>query len=129
MTYGSFQARGRIGVTATAYTTATATQNPSRIFNLHHSSRQYQILNSLSKARVGTLVLVVTSQVRFHCTSTGTPIMIIFEQILCRKIANFPHPWFLTQTLTCINERERSEGWMRPWRSASQSLMICPRSQ
>ena len=34
-----------------AYTTATATPDPSHIFDLHHSSRQCQILNPLSKAR------------------------------------------------------------------------------
>ena len=33
------------------YTTATATQDLSRICNLHHSLWQYRILNSLSKAR------------------------------------------------------------------------------
>ena len=30
-----------------AYTTATAMQDLSRIFHLHHSSQQYQILNPL----------------------------------------------------------------------------------
>ena len=30
-----------------AYTTATATQDPSRVCDLHHSSRQRQILNLL----------------------------------------------------------------------------------
>ena len=34
-----------------AYSTATATQYPSRVFDLHHSSRQHQILNPLSEAR------------------------------------------------------------------------------
>ena len=34
-----------------AYTTATATQDPRCICNLHHSSGQLQILNPLSKAR------------------------------------------------------------------------------
>ena len=34
-----------------AYTTATATPEPSRVFDLHHGSRQRQILNPLSKAR------------------------------------------------------------------------------
>ena len=33
-----------------AYATATATQDPSHVFNLHHSSRQRQILNPLSEA-------------------------------------------------------------------------------
>ena len=34
------------------YTTATATQDPRCVCNLHHSSRQCQILNPLSKARI-----------------------------------------------------------------------------
>ena len=33
-----------------AYTTATAMQDPSRVCDLYHSSRQCQILNPLSKA-------------------------------------------------------------------------------
>ena len=35
-----------------AYTTASATQDPSCIFDLHHSSWQHQILDPLSEARV-----------------------------------------------------------------------------
>ena len=46
-----------------AYATATATQDPSRDFDLHHSSRQHQILNPLSKARDQTHVPMDTSQV------------------------------------------------------------------
>ena len=34
-----------------AYTTATAMQDPSHVYNLHHSSQQCQLLNPLSKAR------------------------------------------------------------------------------
>ena len=34
-----------------AYATVTATQDPSRVFDLHHSSQQRQILNALSEAR------------------------------------------------------------------------------
>ena len=34
-----------------AYTTATAMQDPSRIYDLHHSSWQCCILNLLRKAR------------------------------------------------------------------------------
>ena len=35
-----------------AYTTATATQDPSHVYDLHHSLQQCQILNSLSEARI-----------------------------------------------------------------------------
>ena len=34
-----------------AYTTATTTQDLSRVCNLHNSSQQCQILNPLTKAR------------------------------------------------------------------------------
>ena len=56
-----------------AYTTATATQDPSRIRDLHHSSRQHQILNPLSKARDRTCNLMVPSQICFHYAMMGTP--------------------------------------------------------
>ena len=56
-----------------AYTTGTAMPDPSHIYNLHHSSRQRQILNPLSEARDRTCNLMVPSQIRFCCTMTGTP--------------------------------------------------------
>ena len=56
-----------------AYTTATATPDPSRICNLHHSSWQHQILNPLSKARNRTRSLMVPSQNPCCCAATGSP--------------------------------------------------------
>ena len=47
--YASSQARIQIRAAAEAYTTATATQNPSHICNLLYSSRQRQILNPLTE--------------------------------------------------------------------------------
>ena len=49
-----------------AYTAATATSDLSRVCNLHHSSRQRQILNPLSRARVPTCILMGPRQIRFH---------------------------------------------------------------
>ena len=49
-----------------AYTTATATRDPSRICNLHHNSWQHQIFNPLSEARDQTRVLMATSWVCYH---------------------------------------------------------------
>ena len=46
-----------------AYTTATAMQDPSHVYDLCHSSRQHQILNPLSKARDQTHILRDPSQV------------------------------------------------------------------
>ena len=51
MAYGGSQARGLIGAVATGLARATATQDPRHICNLHHRSRQCQILNPLSKGR------------------------------------------------------------------------------
>ena len=56
-----------------AYTSATATPVLSRIFDLHHSSRQHQILNPLSKARDRARNLMVPSWIRFCCDTMGTP--------------------------------------------------------
>ena len=46
-----------------AYATATAAWDPSRICDLHHSSRQRWILNPLSEARDGTHNLMVPSRI------------------------------------------------------------------
>jgi len=56
-----------------AYTTATTTQASSHISDLHHSSQQHQILDPLSKARNQTRILMGTSWVHSHCTTTGIP--------------------------------------------------------
>ena len=48
-----------------AYTPATAMQDPSRLCDLPHSSRQRRNLNPLSKARDRTCILVDTSQICF----------------------------------------------------------------
>ena len=46
-----------------AYAIAIATPDPSCVFDLHHSSRQHQILNPLSEARNRTHNLMGSSQV------------------------------------------------------------------
>ena len=48
------------------YTTATATWDPSRVHDLYHSSRQCQILNSLSEARDPTHIPTVTRWAFYH---------------------------------------------------------------
>ena len=73
-TYGGSQATGLIGAVTPAYATATATQDSSHVCDLHHSSQQCQILNSLSKAKDRTHILVDTSQVHQPLSTTGTPI-------------------------------------------------------
>ena len=56
----------------TAYTRDTASRDPSRICDLHHSSQQCRILNPLSEARDQTRNLMAPSRKRFHCAMTGT---------------------------------------------------------
>ena len=48
-----------------AYATATAMLDLTHVCNLHHSSRQHQIFNSLSEARDQTRILMDPSQVRY----------------------------------------------------------------
>ena len=55
------------------YATATAMPDPSCIRDLHHSSRQHQILNPLSEARDRTQNFMVPCQVCFCCATTETP--------------------------------------------------------
>ena len=56
-----------------AYTTATATRDPSSVCDLRHSSQQCRMLNPVGKARDQTCNFTVTSRVHFHFARTGTP--------------------------------------------------------
>ena len=49
-----------------AYTRATARPDVSRVCDLHHSSRQRRILNTLSAARDRAHNLMVPSRIRYH---------------------------------------------------------------
>ena len=59
-----------------AYTTATAMQNPSHVFDLHQNSQQCQIPDPLREAKDQTQILKDTSQIRFHWAMTGTPCLL-----------------------------------------------------
>ena len=72
-----------------AYATATAMRNPSCICDLHHSSRQRQILNPLGEARDRTHNLMVPSQVGFFCATMGIPSWI--------SLAIVYHHWLLEE--------------------------------
>ena len=52
-----------------AYTTVTATSDPSRICNLHHNSQQHWILNPLREAKDQTYNLMVPNWIG---ATTGT---------------------------------------------------------
>ena len=77
--YGGSQARGRIGATLLAHTTAIATQDLSCVFDLHHSSWQRLILNPRSEARNQIHNLMVPSQICFCCTTARTPLVRYFK--------------------------------------------------
>ena len=64
-----------------AYTTATATPDLSRLFNLHHSSWQHRILNPLSRARDRARNRMVPSQIHFHCVTMGIPMLFLFNDM------------------------------------------------
>ena len=56
-----------------AYTTATATLDPSHVCDVHHGLRQCQILNPLSEVRDQTCNLMVPSWIHLCCATMGTP--------------------------------------------------------
>ena len=58
---------------ATATATATATLGLSHVCDLHHSSQQRWSPHPLLEARDRTLILMDTSNIRFCCTTMGTP--------------------------------------------------------
>ena len=78
-----------------AYATAIATADLSCICDPHHSSRQRQILNPLSKARDGTCNLTVPSQILFCCATTGTRV-----SSLLKTKPNYPTRGKLFPSLT-----------------------------
>ena len=58
--YGSFQTGVQLELQLLSYATATVTLDLSHICDLHHILWQWQILNSLSKARDQTYILMET---------------------------------------------------------------------
>ena len=75
--YGGSQARGLIGAVSAGlpHSHSNAGSNPC----LQPTPQQHQILNPLSEARDRTCNLVVPSRIRFHCATTGTPLLTIFK--------------------------------------------------
>ena len=72
--YRGSQARDWIRAGASGLHHAPAMPDPSRICDVHHSTRQRWILNELSEARDQTCILVDTSQICFHWAIMGTPV-------------------------------------------------------
>ena len=78
---GDSEAKDLIRAVAAGYARDTAMWDPSRVCNLHHNSRQCQILTPLSKAKDRTCVLV---DIRFiNCWATvGTLSFLILKEVL-----------------------------------------------
>ena len=83
----------RIGVQSElqlpAYVTATATQDPSCVCDLHHSSQQCGIPNPLSEARDQTHHLMVPSWIHFCCATTETPKCVLFNETFCLLLISY----------------------------------------
>ena len=75
LAYGGSQLGFKSELQLPAYTTATATRDPSHVCNPHHGSQQCQIFNPLSEARDQTHNLMVPSWIHFCCDSMGTPVL------------------------------------------------------
>ena len=102
----------RLGVKSELQLPATATQDPSHVCNLHHSSQPCQILNPQSETRDGTCNLIVPSQIHFHCT-TG--------ELRITAISTMGR----TDPVDSIFIDEDTEGQREPWTCLSHlSLLV-----
>ena len=66
-----------------AYATITALPDLSLDCNLHHSSWQHWILNSLSEARDRTCILMDISQIGFHWATMGMRSHLLYSYCFC----------------------------------------------
>ena len=106
MAYGSSQARGQIRARAAGLGYSHSNSGFWAESDLHYSSQQRRIPDPLSKARDQTRILMDTSQVRFHCTTKGTPINVfliltsyVFQIVLLFSFFPFlKYSWF---TIMC----------------------------
>ena len=65
-----------------AYATATATWDPSLVFDVHHSSWQHRILNPLSEARDQTHILTDTSQILNLLSYNGNSLFSFLKRVI-----------------------------------------------
>ena len=99
-----------------AYTTVTATRDPSHICDLHHSSRQCRILNPLSKARDPIHILTDTRRIRFYCATTGTPDFAFNSRFKNHTLKHGLNCWVHQfMTLCSVRQRENAQHAGCPW--------------
>ena len=75
LAYKCSQAGGRIGAVAVGL----YHRDPSRVYDVHYSSWQRQILSPLGKARDRTCFPMDTSHIHFCWTMTGTSYFVLFN--------------------------------------------------
>ena len=76
--------------------------------SLHHSPQQCRIPNPLSKARDGTYILGVTSQVRYHRAAMGSP---HYCSSTAPPLSLHPLPSLISKCLNFLELREGHGGW------------------
>ena len=94
-TYGSSQVGVKLELQLLIYPTVTALWDLSHVCDLHHSSRQHQILNSLSEARDWTCILMYTNQVPHTLCDPSIPAV----QSSCRDQLLYPS---LSAFVACV---------------------------
>ena len=121
--YWNSQARGRITDVAAGLHHSHSYADPSLICNLHHSSWQRRIPDSLSKVRDRTHILMDISQIRFCCATKGTLTQAFEKDFLAckrrrlRKKNGLLYPWKpgdvlvgLAPVTSSCNSKEASSG-------------------
>ena len=81
-----------------AYTTATATPDPSCICDLHHSSREHRILNPLSEARIEPVSSWILARFLSAAPRRELPVCVFSECIQCAGAFHILSHLFLQQT-------------------------------
>ena len=99
-----------LGLQLLAYTTATATPDPSYICDLHHSLQQCHIFNPLSEARDRTCILMNTSWVPYLWATTGTPYLYFVNSR--PSWADLGGYWATPAKVVCKNLPSLSEGFL-----------------
>ena len=79
--YGDFQARGRIRAVAAGLHYSHYNVNPIRDCDLHHMSRQCQILNTPIEARDWTCIFIDASQICFCWAMKNAPISVLINTL------------------------------------------------
>ena len=91
-----------------AYVTATATQDPGYIRDLHHSSQQCHVLNPLSETKDHTRILLDPTWVHYFWATLGTP-RFSFFYFVAASLSHLLSSWSC-QGLINLSWRRKPEG-------------------